>query len=348
MSSTVKSAKPLSRPGRMRQAGFSIVELMVALVLGLLLIGGVVNIFMTNQQTFRTNENLGRLQENARISFELMAREVRQAGGNLCGATLVANVLNNATTAWTSNWEAGVLQGFDGAQAATGIVATGVAVNERVANTDAVRVLSGGMFDGVTITAHDAGTAQITLATIDHGFAPESVVVVCDGQSAALAKLTSAASGTTAVVGHNDGAGITDNCSEGLNFPTDCSSETGNSRAFQPGGFVTRMTASTWYVGNNARGGRSLFRVTAGGPEEIAEGVRDMQLDYLLRNSATGTLDSNWLAADLVTDWTPGAASQVVAVRLRLTLETQTAVGTNQQPVERQLIHVVNLRNRPA
>jgi len=35
-------------------------------------------------------------------------------------------------------------------------------------------------------------------------------------------------------------------------------------------------------------------------------------------------------------------------VRLRLTLETQTAVGTNQQPVERQLIHVVNLRNRPA
>ncbi|MDP3253011.1 MAG: prepilin-type N-terminal cleavage/methylation domain-containing protein [Hydrogenophaga sp.] len=348
MSSTVKSAKPLSRTGRMRQAGFSIVELMVALVLGLLLIGGVVNIFMTNQQTFRTNENLGRLQENARISFELMAREVRQAGGNLCGATLVANVLNNATTAWTSNWEAGVLQGFDGAQAATGIVATGAAVNERVANTDAVRVLSGGMFDGVTITAHDAGAAQITLATIDHGFAPESVVVVCDGQSAALAKLTSAASGTTAVVGHDNGAGITDNCSEGLNFPTDCSSETGNSRAFQPGGFVTRMTASTWYVGNNARGGRSLFRVTAGGPEEIAEGVRDMQLDYLLRNSATGALDSNWLSADLITDWTPGAASQVVAVRLRLTLETQTAVGTNQQPVERQLIHVVNLRNRPA
>ena len=50
MSSTVKSAKPLSRPGRMRQAGFSIVELMVALVLGLLLIGGVVNIFMTNHE----------------------------------------------------------------------------------------------------------------------------------------------------------------------------------------------------------------------------------------------------------------------------------------------------------
>ncbi len=347
MSRTARSLKALPRPGRLRQAGFTIVELMVALVLGLLLIGGVINIFMTNQQTFRTNENMGRMQENARISFELMAREVRQAGGNLCGASLMANVLNNSGTAWTSNWNAGVLQGFDDAQAATGIVATGTAVGERVANTDAVRVLSGGMFDGVPITSHNAGTGQITLNTINHGFAPNNIVVVCDGQSAAMAKLTSAVSGTSAVVAHAVGAGVNDNCSLGLNFPTDCSSATGNSRAFQPGGFVTLMTASTWYVGNNARGGRSLFRVNAAGTEEIAEGVRDMQLDYLQRNSATGNLDTNWVAANAVTDWTLGAAAQVVAVRLRLTLVTQAAVGTNQQAVERQLIHVVNLRNRP-
>jgi type IV pilus assembly protein PilW len=348
MSSTALHSRARSRSNRLRQAGFSIVELMVALVLGLLVIGGVINIFMTNQQSFRTNENLGRLQENARISFELMAREVRQAGGNLCGATLMANVLNNATTAWTSNWEAGVLQGFDGAQAATGIVATGTAVGERVAATDAVRVLSGGMFDGVPITSHNAGTAQITLNTITHGFAPNNIVIICDGQSAALAKLTTAVSGTSAVVAHAVGVGGDNNCSLGLNFPTDCSSATGNSRAFQPGGFVTLMSASTWYVGNNARGGRSLFRANAAGTEEIAEGVRDMQLDYLLRNSATRALDSNWVTAAAITDWTPGATSQVVAVRLRLTLETQTAVGTNQRPVERQLIHVVNLRNRPA
>lgn len=347
MNRTAFHSRLTARPRHVRQAGFSIVELMVALVLGLLLMGGVINIFLTNQQAFRTNENMGRLQENARISFELMAREVRQAGGNLCGTTLMANVLNNASTAWTSNWEAGTIQGFDGGQPATGIVATGAAVNERVAGTDAVRVLSGGMFDGVTIVAHNAGTAQITLATVDHGFAPESVVVICDGQSAALAKLTAAASGTSAVVGHANGAGPTDNCSQGLNYPTDCSTATGNSRAFQAGGFVTPMTATTWYVGNNGRGGRSLFRVNLGPPEEIAEGVRDMQLDYLLRNTATGTLDSNWVAADLITDWRPIAAAQVVAVRLRLTLETLAAVGTDQQPVERQLIHVVNLRNRP-
>ncbi|MCW5654104.1 PilW family protein [Hydrogenophaga sp.] len=339
---------PLSsrQMGRRRQAGFSIVELMVALVLGLLLIGGVINIFMTNQQTFRTNEDLGRLQENARISFELMAREVRQAGGNLCGASLMANVLNNSGTAWWADWAAGVLQGFDNDQVATGIVATNNAISSRVAGTDAIRVLSGGMFDGVTITAHDADAAQITLNTADHGFATDDYVVVCDGQSAALAKLTNATSGTSANVLHANGAGATDNCSKGLGYPTDCSSATGNSRSFQPGGFVTRYTASTWYVGNNQRGGRSLFRANATGMEEIAEGVRDMQLDYLLRNTATGVLDSNWVKADAITDWTTGATAQVVAVRLKLTLQTQAPVGTDQQPLQRQLIHVVNLRNR--
>ena len=355
MSSTPRPSRVRSRSVKLRQGGFTIVELMVSLVLGLLLIGGVINIFLTNQQAFRTNENLSRLQENARVSFELMARELRQAGGNLCGASLMANVLNNASTAWSSNWDAGVLQGFDGAQAATGIVATGTGVQERVANTDAVRVLSGGMFDGATITAHDAVAAQITLNTVDHGFSTNDIVVVCDGQSAALAKLTSAASGTSAVVEHKDGPAvptppavppIPDNCSEGLGYPTNCASTTGNSYAFQPGGFVTRMTASTWYVGNNARGGRSLFRVNTAGADEIAEGVRDMQLLYLLRNATTGTLDSNWVAADTITDWTPGAVAQVVAMRLTLTLETQAAVGTNQQPIQRELIHVVNLRNR--
>ncbi len=330
-----------------RQAGFSLIELMVALVLGLVLIGGVVNIFLSNQQTFRTNEGLGRLQENARISFELMAREVRQAGGNLCGASLMANVLNNAAD-WRFNWDAGTLQGFDGSQAATGIVATGTATEERVAGTDALRVLSGGMFDGITIATHDAGTAQITLNTADHGFNANDVVVVCDGQSAALVKLTAASPGATALLVHGNGAGATDNCSMGLGYPTDCSSAAGNAYTFLPGGFVTRFTASTWYIGNNPRGGRSLYRASfAANPEEIAEGVRDMQLDYLLRNEATGVLETDWVAADLVTDWTAGAASQVVAVRLRLTLETQGNVGTSQQPIQRQLIHVVNLRNRP-
>lgn len=348
-----------SRHARQRalrlQAGFSVIELMVALLLGLVLISGIVNVVLSNQQASRVNEDLGRLQENARVSFELMAREVRQAGGNACGAQVTANVLNGAAALWWANWDGGVLRGFDGDQDATGIVAKGAAVGERVDDnvTDAITVLSGGMFNGVPIQSHDPATAVVTLSTTNHGFAAGHYVVVCDPNSAAIAQVTAAATAGTGTITHAVGGAAAatptsparpGNCSIGLNFPTDCA--TPNARAFAAGGYVTRYSANTWFIGNNARGGRSLYRF---GPEdpspvEVAEGVTDMQIDYLTTNGVT--LATDWVEADAIADWTPAATDQVIAVRIRLTLESMGNTGTDQGPLRRQLIHVVNLRNR--
>ncbi|MBF1165045.1 MAG: hypothetical protein HXL68_08385, partial [Dechloromonas agitata] len=66
--------------------GFSLVELMIALALGLFLTGVAITIVINNRQTFRTAENQARMQENARAAFEMMARDLRGAGGNPCGA----------------------------------------------------------------------------------------------------------------------------------------------------------------------------------------------------------------------------------------------------------------------
>lgn len=332
--------------GRLQaQKGFSIVELMVAMVLGLVLIGGVINIFLTNQQSFRSNEDLGRLQENARTSFELMARELRQAGGNACGASLTANVLNNAGANWAVNWDAGVLEGFESGVAATGIVNSGSGVGERVNNTDAIKVLSGSLLNGVRFSAHDGAAARFT-ADSGFGFSVGDVVMACDGESAALTRLTAVGTATPVTLDHLEGAGTTDNCSRGLRFPTDCSQATGNIRNFAAGGYITPLSASTWYIGNNPRGGRSLYRLTPGGTAEIAEGVTDMQIDYLVRDTA-GVLGNDWINPGVGFNWSAASGDgQVVAVRVQLQLQSNNAVGTNQQPLRRQLIHVVNLRNR--
>src|SRR5690554_7701360 len=65
-----------------KTAGFTLVELMIALVLGLLVIAGVGSVFLANQNAYRTNVALGEAQESARISFEFLARDIRSAGAN--------------------------------------------------------------------------------------------------------------------------------------------------------------------------------------------------------------------------------------------------------------------------
>ena len=69
--------------------GFTLVELMIALVLGLFLVGGVLAVFLSNSQTFRTNEALSRIQENGRFAVEFISSDLRftayLTGRELCG-----------------------------------------------------------------------------------------------------------------------------------------------------------------------------------------------------------------------------------------------------------------------
>ena len=62
------------------QCGLTLVELMVAMVLGLLLMGGVLQMHTANRQTTRVSEGVSRIQENARYAIAMIQREVRMAG----------------------------------------------------------------------------------------------------------------------------------------------------------------------------------------------------------------------------------------------------------------------------
>ena len=338
-----------------RQAGFSLIELMVALVLGLVVVGGVINIFLTNQQASRSNEDLGRLQESSRVSFELMAREIRQVGGNPCGALVTANVLNDAPNLWWANWDPrGTLEGFDAGVEATGIVAIGNGVGERTNNSSAIRVLSGGMFDGVPITAHDAGTGVVTLDRTNHGFVNGDYVVICDAETAAIAQVTATSTAGVGSITHGLGGAVAavanvsvgrpGNCSIALAHPTPPNCATANTKTFAAGGYVTRYSANTWFVGNNIRGGTSLFRIGPNdvAPVEVTDGVTNMTIEYLTMSPAPVGIAADWVNAAA----TAPAPAVVVAVRLQLDMQSLDNSGTDRAPLRRQLIHVVSLRNR--
>lgn len=78
------------------QRGFNLVELLVAMTIGLFLIAGVGYVFVGSKQSFNQIEAMGAMQENARYAFEYMAKDIRMAGFN--GAILSGKQFNTAVT----------------------------------------------------------------------------------------------------------------------------------------------------------------------------------------------------------------------------------------------------------
>lgn len=62
-----------------RQAGVSLIELMVAMLIGLFLILGAVTIYNQSRTAYRASEGVARLQEVARLALDVMEADIRMA-----------------------------------------------------------------------------------------------------------------------------------------------------------------------------------------------------------------------------------------------------------------------------
>ena len=350
---------------RRHMAGLSLIELMVALVLGLLVVAAAIGIFLSNRQAYRTTESVGRVQESTRMAFELMARDVREAGGNACNAsgesgsiagTPLVNVLANPAANWWSNWGNvpgtgrlnGALVGYGTGNAVPGLT-TGTGNAQRMAGTEALVVLSGGSRVAV-VDAHAPGSHAFTVMDAGHGFQTGDVLLVC-GQdntgittpadatgrvitSSAIFRMTNG--GGSTVIQHEAGGG-------------NATGELGPCLPSCPATFgqhasISRVRAAVWYIGNGTDG-PALYQAMLGGGgnvtnQEIIPGVTGMALQYLLRGAAN-YVDVGAVPAD---GW-----GNVVAVRMTLQLESSGPdgnTGTDGNPIRRQLVQVANLRNR--
>lgn len=310
-----------------RSRGFSLIELMIAMLLGLLVTAAAIGMFLSNSRTYETTESLSRVQENARMAFELMARDIRESGGNACSRNIpVANVLGTGGgTGWWNIWGNGIRGYEDGALAGT------------LAGTDAIELMAGSSSGAALVQHNLAGSLQVIPAA--HGYVANDILVVCDFRQATLFQASSVVGDTiNYAVGGTPG-----NCSINLGFApgTVCSTA---QYTYPDNAMLVRLQAARWYVAANGRGGNSLFRVALRGnavaaPEEVIEGVEDLEVTYLLPGAAdyvdsTGVNAARW--------------REVSAVRLDLTLSGRENVGTDGSRINRRLQHTVTLRNRNA
>ena len=63
-----------------KQAGLSLIELMISITLGLILMAGVVQMFVSSKSVFTTQQSLSRIQETGRLAIEFLSRDIRMAG----------------------------------------------------------------------------------------------------------------------------------------------------------------------------------------------------------------------------------------------------------------------------
>lgn len=337
--------------GTWRGGGFSLVELMVALTLGLIVIGSVISIFLSNQQTSRTNQALGEVQDNARTAFEFMARDIRTAGLTGCGNSgRVANVLNDGPTAvaanggtvdWWANWN-NAIYGYDGG-ATDPAVASGTGSTQRVSTTSSLELL-GAEGNSYTISANSSGTTPPTFTLNENtsNIQAGDILIVCDPDHATLFQATAYNSGSPLTITYKTGTSSPGNCSTGLGWPSSCS---GNTYTFGENAKIAKLAAVDWYVGNNSVGGTSLYRyglsttkgVVQATTQEIVRNVTDMQIKYLLPGSPTFTN-----AAGVNNNW-----SQVTAIQITFKLQsTNQFASTTAQPLTSTITSTITLRNR--
>lgn len=65
---------------RSRQAGFTLVEMMVAITIGLVVVFGMTATFVSLKNTFNSQDKLGRLQDNERLSLTFLTTAINNAG----------------------------------------------------------------------------------------------------------------------------------------------------------------------------------------------------------------------------------------------------------------------------
>ena len=79
MHNTIHTAST-PRPAVTFQRGFSVIELMIALVLVGILLGGLMQLFLSSKQNFAAAGNLSRLQETGRSALQLLSEDIRRSG----------------------------------------------------------------------------------------------------------------------------------------------------------------------------------------------------------------------------------------------------------------------------
>lgn len=335
-----------------RQSGFSLIELMIALVLGLILTAGVISVYMTSKKTYALNVGIGQVQESGRFALGFMEEPIRMAGFMGCwhGSTL-HNTLTNGTTTATLNLAYGV-QGYEANGTGIGSSYTLTALNmtatsnttswtpslpsdisAAISGTGTGKVIAGndilvvleGSNNSYPLTSPNEDSSGLYLASADATkFTAGELAIAADCTKASLFQVKLVNSGTGLV-----------------GTQTDWTSGGSAAVLYSTGARLLPYTAYVFYIGVGVDGGPSLYEATIGSsttngalgvPQELVSGVENMQILYGVDTSnPIDKIPNNFETAATVNS--SGNWGNVVSVRIGLlTRSDDNSLDTGAKP----------------
>ena len=325
-----------------QQSGFTLVEMLVALAVGVIVFAGIGQVFISTKRTSVTQDEITLLQENSRYAAHLLGSELRHAGYLGCGSPGNLSVTSAGT--FTDNFTVSV-SGYEAAGTAPGAeysLDSGSAgwepglPNELsdkgiLAGSDIIVVRRakdiGLEFaeqneNGFVITSPTAKTAQGCSETQDsyYGLCPGDMAIVSDCIKVRSFKINTLheSGGGGLQIYHNENWGGTSDLDIKNHFNKK------QSRLF------TGYTVS-FFIRNNTSNIPSLYRLVSNhspAVEELIEGVENMQILYGIDSDGDGAANQ-YLPAGNTIDF-----SQVISVRIALLLRSNRG-KPNRVPPER-------------
>ena len=294
-----------------KQQGFSLTELMVAMVIGLVVLAGVSSVMVSNKKTYTAQDSLSRLQENARAAMLIMTRDLRNVGYWGCNPEPenVTNLLNGAA----SNFYFNNGESLEGSEAAGNFFPSNTAMALTPtprANTDVIMIRGLDTASPVGITDPMPSASQNIKIADNSGLVTGEIVALTDCNSTDIFQITGIqdAGGGKDMLQHR--SGTADNPgNRSLGGPDKISKPYGADAT------IMRYMAHSYFIAPGASGEPSLYRqtVVAGTPtsQELVEGIENLQVLYGLDTNNDKIAD-DYKKASLV-----GAASwnNVVSVR---------------------------------
>jgi type IV pilus assembly protein PilW len=287
----------------MRHRGFSVVELMVAMTIGLILLSGVLAVVFSSKVAYRQNERVARLQENGRAAVELMLQDMRAGGFH--GCTRTVPFTNTLTDASTLLWNfAAPVQGFEATGAGAWSPTPDPVIDSPLDGSDivAVRTVLPGRPLLVTNAGMSSTSANITVSKNAADTLPNGTpVMISDCTAAAVFGVSSFTdAGATATLIHAAGGAVA-----GVG-PGNASADVGVQ--FKTGAQIVPVDTVIYYLraSDTTRNGvrnPSLWRIIgSGAPQELIEGIEAMQMLYG-QDTDGDRLVNAYVKADAVTNW---------------------------------------------